>query len=228
MEQKIHVLLVEDEILVMEAIAALLALEPNICVVGKALTAAEALALAQQVALDVIILDLELPDRSGIEVAMVITQTNPVARVIMLTGHTDPQVIVAAFQAGAVGCVWKTQTAAALVAAIVRVHQGHSLIPPAVAALLLRQVNQTLNKPVSEPAFSETELRVLTRVAQGQGNKEIARALALSPATVGFYVSRLLRKLHLTNRTQATVYAIKQGLVTAPPFSGHRRNHKQD
>jgi DNA-binding NarL/FixJ family response regulator len=213
MQQKIRLMLVEDEAIVNEAICALLEMEESIAVVGKAATAATAVQQAHLLKPDVLLLDLHLPDRPGVEVIVELMGDNPALRILILTAYAADDEVVAAFRAGAVGYILKTQAITELVRAIEQATQGQSVLPPAVAHIMLRQLNR-LTEPTGRPALSGVERRVLVLVAQGLTNKEIARHLELSPMTVHAHVSAILSKLNVTNRTQAALFALKQGWVS--------------
>jgi DNA-binding NarL/FixJ family response regulator len=214
MEKQIRVLLVEDEAIVCEAICALLANEERITVVGKAMSAEAAVRKAHLLKPDVILLDLQLPDGSGVEVTQAIMAENPDACIVILTGCVDEGMMAAAFKSGAVGYVLKTQDITELVRAIENARQGQMSLHPKVAHMMVNKVGHSLRQYADEIALSEAEMRVLSFVAQGLANKEIAHRLGVSRMTVHVHVSSILSKLRLTNRTQAVLYALKRGWVT--------------
>ncbi|HMN30059.1 MAG TPA: response regulator transcription factor [Caldilineaceae bacterium] len=213
MNQKIRVLLVEDEGIVAEAIAALLEMEPGISVVGKAVSAEMCLRKAHALRPDVILLDLRLPDRPGVDVISALVADNPTVRIVIVTGYADEEEVATALRAGAVGYVLKTQAHTDLVQAIEHAYQGRSSIPPRIAKIMLQALNPP-KPPSAVRHLSEAERRILVYVAQGLENKEIARQLGLSRPTVHAHVSHILNKLELENRTQAALYAVKHGLVS--------------
>jgi DNA-binding NarL/FixJ family response regulator len=214
MQNKIRLLLVEDEIIVGEAICALLALEEDIMVVGHAIDAEMAVRKTRLLKPDVVLLDLHLPDQSGITVIEELTQKNPDTRVLILTAYADDNEVTAAFQAGAVGYLLKTQVIGDLVCAIRHAHQGQASIHPTIASIMLRKLNAARPSPATETPVSEAEMRVLLLVAQGLPDKEIARRLRLSQTTVVAHINSIMGKLQLTNRTQLALYALRQGLAT--------------
>jgi two-component system, NarL family, response regulator LiaR len=213
-EKPIRVLLVEDETIVGEAICALLADEEGIQIVGEAVSAEAAIRKARLLKPDVILLDLGLPDRPGIEVIPSVLQENPHAHILILTGCMDETEVAAAFRAGAMGYVLKTQAITDLVRAIEQAAQGQSLLHPRIARIMLSTLGQPSARLPVEQALSEAEMRVLRFVAEGLSNKEIARCLGVSRMTINVHVSSILAKLNLTNRTQAALYALRQGWVT--------------
>lgn len=213
MSDKIRVLVVEDEAIVAEAICALLDLEPDITVVGKALDGEAAVRKAQLLRPDVVLLDLHLPDKPGATVIAEITAACSETRVVAVTGHADDAEVAATFRAGAVGYVLKTQATTDLVRAIENAHAGLSCVPPRIARIMMNTFTAPpLRQVLADQPLSEAELRVLALVARGYQNKEIARQLGISRPTVHAHVSRILNKLDLGNRTQAAVYAQKMGL----------------
>jgi DNA-binding NarL/FixJ family response regulator len=222
MDKKIRLLIVEDETIVGEAICALLALEGDIMVIGQASTAEMAVRKARLLKPDVILLDLHLPDKSGIAVIEEIARTDPAMRVLVLTAYADDHEVAAAFKAGAVGYVLKTQMISDLVCAIRYTYQGQSSIHPAVASIMLRKLNTARPPSALATSVSEAEMRVLILVAQGLSNKDVARRLRLSQTTVVAHVNSIMSKLQLTNRTQVALYALKHGLTTLDAPQGYR------
>jgi DNA-binding NarL/FixJ family response regulator len=222
MQSKIRIMLVEDEAIVSEAICALLEMEASITIVGRADTAEVAVRKARLLKPDVLLLDMHLPDRSGVEVITELLRDNLAVRIVLLTAYAADEEVVAAFRAGAVGYVLKTQAITDLVRAIKQATQEQSALPSTVAHIILRQINRA-GEPTKRTLLSEAEWRVLALVAQGLANKEIARQLMLSRMTVNAHVSTLMGKLKVTNRTQAALYALKQGWVTleASPVQLH-------
>jgi DNA-binding NarL/FixJ family response regulator len=213
MSKQIRVLVVEDEAIVAEAICAILDLEPNIAVVGKAVDGEAAVRKAQLLHPDVVLLDLHLPDKPGTTVIAELIAQNSERRVVVLTGHVEDAEVAATFRAGAVGYVLKTQAITDLVRAIENAYAGLSCVPPRVARIMMNTFTApSLRQVLADQPLSEAELRVLALVARGYQNKEIARQLGISRPTVHAHVSRILNKLDLGNRTQAAVYAQKMGL----------------
>jgi DNA-binding NarL/FixJ family response regulator len=213
MDEQIRVLVVEDEKIVGEAIRALLEDAPGINVIDEATTGEAAIRKARQLKPDVILVDLLLPDKSGVEVIEEIMANDPGAHILVLTGFSDDSRVTAAFQAGALGYVLKTQATTELVQAIQTAYHGQSALHPAIATKLVRQLKRPLESVSEESLLSEPEERVLIGVARGFSNQEIAEELDLSLSTVRTHVSKILSKLNLENRTQAALYALKKGLV---------------
>lgn len=214
MDTKIRVLLVEDEKIVAEAICALLSTEPGLMVIAQAETGESAIRKARLVHPDVILLDLHLSDQSGVEVVTAIMQENPQARIVILTAFADEQEVAAAFRAGVIGYVLKTQAIDDLVKAIENAYEGRSCVPPNIARIMLSTLNPERKRCTQHVQLSDAELRVLSFVGKGLQNKEIAHLLGLSRQTVHGHVSHILTKLKLENRTQAAIYAYRQGITT--------------
>jgi DNA-binding NarL/FixJ family response regulator len=213
MPRKIRVLIVEDEVIVAEAICAILDMEPNITVVGKAINGEAGVRKAQLLRPDVVVLDLHLPDKPGAAVIAEIIAQRRDARVVVLTGHADDSEVAATFRTGAVGYVLKTQAATDLVQTIENAHADPSCVPPQIARIMLNTFTApSLRQLMADQPLSKAELRILALVARGYRNKEIAHQLGISCSTVHAHVSRILSKLNLENRTQAAIYAQRYGL----------------
>jgi len=223
-EKQIRVLIVEDEVIVAEALCALLDDQQHISVVGRASNAREAVQKARQLDPDLILLDLRLPDQLGIWVITELAQSRAKAKILVLSGHAENKEVVAAFKAGAIGYVLKTQAATEIVQAIDSAMADHSTMHPTVAQLMIDQLGQQKSETKTDNLLTATELCVLTGVAQGLRNKEIAHSLAISRVTVSIHISRILHKLCLENRTQAALYALKRGFVPLEVQPSHRLN----
>jgi two-component system, NarL family, response regulator LiaR len=213
MTEDIRVLLVEDELIVGEAIRALLEESEGIIVVDDAKTAEAAVRKARKLKPDVILVDLLLPDKPGIHVIETIMDEDPSARVLVLSAFSDDNRVAAAFQAGALGYVLKTQASEELVRAIQIAYHGQSSLHPSIATKLVRQLKRPPEPLPEESLLTEPEERVLVAVARGLSNQEIADELGLSLSTVRTHVSKILSKLHLDNRTQAALHALRKGMV---------------
>lgn len=214
MSNSISVLIIEDEKIVGEALRALLEEAEGIEVIAEAPNAATGIAMARQYEPDVILVDLLLPDKSGIQVIEEIIAENRSARILVLTAFSDDSRVAAAFQAGALGYLLKTQATTELVQAIQTAARGLSSLHPAIATKLVRQLKRPVDNSPNEVALSDPEERVLVYVARGLTNQEIAEELSISLSMVRTHVSRILSKLALENRTQAAIYALKKGLLS--------------
>ena len=202
---RISVLIVDDHEVVREGLRALLGRTPTLLVVGEAGTAADAVALARRHRPRVVLLDIRLPDGSGVEVCREIRAEVPDTRVLMLTSYADDEAVFASIVAGAAGYLLKQVRGQELVRAIEAVAAGQSLLDPTVtSSVLARMKALAAGGPRDElAALSAQEERVLELVADGKTNKEIAAARGLSDKTVKNYLSRVFEKLHLTRRAEA-------------------------
>jgi DNA-binding NarL/FixJ family response regulator len=186
--------------------------EPNLVVAGEAFTMAGAIRLAKKLNPDLILMDLRLPDGSGVEACREILAAQPGTRVIFLTSYSDDDSVLAAVLAGAHGYVLKEINSAALIDAIHNVAHGHSILDPSVterALTWLRDLGKEGRIPGTE-RLSPQEERVVMLVAEGQTNKEIAATLKLSDKTVKNYLANVFQKLHITRRAQAAAMFAKR------------------
>jgi DNA-binding NarL/FixJ family response regulator len=211
----IRVLLVDDHSVVRKGLRTFLAYDTELEVVGEAADGAEALSLAQELKPDVVLMDLLMPGMDGITATAEIRRSLPETEVLALTSVLEDASVVGAIRAGAIGYLLKDTQADALCQAIKAAAAGQVQLTPKAAARLM----QAISAPQSPEALTERETEVLQLLAQGQSNKQIARNLSVSEQTVKTHVSRVLAKLGVQSRTQATLYAIRAGLVT--PGSAH-------
>ena len=212
MKSPIRLLLVEDEFLVREAIAVLLEREKGITLVGQADTGTAAIRLARQCQPDVILLDLRLPDKAGVELIGELRQQDAAVRILVFTGYMVPHEVAAAFRAGADGYLLKTQTITELVRAIEQTYQGLTVLDSIVAPIILGRLTRQ-PQPATPSLLSPCEQDIVSLMAQGLSNQAIANQLALARSTVHCHISNILHKLHLTNRTQLALYALQHGWV---------------
>ena len=212
----ISVLVVDDHLIVRKGIRSLLATEPDLTVVGEATNGKEAITQTKALQPDVILMDLVMPEMDGIEAIKHITGHNPEARIVVLTSFATDEKVFPAIKAGALGYLLKDSAPEDLVHAIQQVYRGESSLHPTIARKLLQEMArppQPQKPPTTEP-LTERELAVLKLVAQGLSNQAIADELVISEATVRTHVSNILGKLHLASRTQAALYALREGLAS--------------
>ncbi|MDQ3007771.1 MAG: response regulator transcription factor [Chloroflexota bacterium] len=210
----LRILLVDDHEVVRLGIKALLARHSQFQVVAEAGTAEEAIQQALQHQPDVIVMDIRLPGKSGIVATEEITQKLPGTKVIMLTSFAEDDMLFDAIIAGASGYILKQIGSGELIRALEMVGRGESLLDPAVTQKVFQRLRQAERESRGSAfaAFSERELQVLALVAEGKTNREIAEQVFLSEKTVRNYVSSILAKLNLSNRSEATAFAIKSHL----------------
>jgi DNA-binding NarL/FixJ family response regulator len=203
----IRILIADDHPVVRAGLAAMLATESDLEVVGMAGTGNETVRLAMELEPDLVLIDLEMPGGGGLEAIERLRDADSAARIIVFTAFAREGEIMGAVKAGARGYLLKGAPREELFRAIRTVHAGLSLVEPAIAAKLLRRVRE------GERALTDREREVLAHLARGAANKEIARALSLSERTVKFHVGSILAKLEASNRTQAVAKARESGLV---------------
>ena len=215
MSGPIRVVVTDDHAIVRKGICALLATEPDIEVVGEAQNGEEAIAVAQEAKPDVILMDLVMPRMDGLEATRRITARQPRVRVLVLTSFDGDDKVFPSIEAGALGYLLKTSGPGELVRAIHQVHRGESALHPSIARRLLRQISKPPEPGPDTASLTGREIEVLRLVAQGHSNREISRRLVISESTVRTHVSNILAKLNVGSRTQAAVYALRQGLAPA-------------
>jgi two-component system response regulator DevR len=210
----LRILIVDDHEVVRLGLRALLDRHPDFTVVDEAGTAREALQKALFHRPDVVVMDIRLPGRSGIDACRDIVSQLPDTRVIMLTSYAEDELLFDAIEAGACGYVLKQIGSDDLVRAIEAVGRGEALLDPSVTRRVLERVREAARRDEAA-AFAdltEQELRVLALIAEGKTNREIARALYLGEGTVRNYVSSILSKLGVTNRAEAAAFAVRHNL----------------
>jgi len=221
MNDLIRVLIVDDHPLVREGLHAVIALEPDLEVVGEAADGLAAVRQAERLQPDVILMDLLMPGMSGGEAINEILaaqrRSHPAPRILVLTSVDDMGMLRATIQAGALGYVPKNAPTVELLEAIRAVHRGSVVLPAPLARVLLGNTPDSPPAPPPVAMLTEREIEVLTLVAQGLNNDDIARRLVISPRTASVHVSHILSKLGLENRTQAALHALRIGLVELPP-----------
>lgn len=212
MTSTISVLIADDHPVVRQGLASFLNLQPDIELVGQAADGREAVEKAVDLIPDVVLMDLEMPVLDGIEAIRRIRASCPSTKVVALTSYSDEGRLFAAVKAGAAGYLLKDTHPGEILRGIRMVSAGEALVSPAAAAKLMQEFAQGQADPTVE-RLTEREIDVLRLIARGLSNRDIAAELVLSEKTVKTHVSNILAKLHLVDRTQAALYAVKKRLV---------------
>ena len=214
MTKKIRLLVVDDHAVVRTGLSAWIESESDLVLIGEAADGTEAFEKALALKPDVILMDLVMPTKGGIEAINDIIQEQPEAHILVITSFSEKTKAIPAIQAGALGYIEKDTSPEEMLQAIRDVHQGKPWLSPEITRMLMRNSALKIASSSSIAALTERELEVLKLIAQGYADVDIADALVISKATVRFHVTNILNKLHLKNRTQAALYAIKEGYVS--------------
>jgi NarL family two-component system response regulator LiaR len=209
----IRILIADDHAVVRKGLITLIASEPGMEVVGEAADGIEAVSKARSLKPDVILLDMIMPRQNGIEAIRQIKQDDPQACILVITSFAEDQMIFPAIKAGALGYLLKDASPQQLLQAIYDVYKGESSLHPTIAFKLIRELNRSSDLPPTEDPLTERELITLKLVAQGLTNQEIADRLVISERTVANHIGSILSKLHVANRTQAALYALREGIA---------------
>lgn len=210
----IRVMVVDDHAIIRKGIKAMLELIPDVDMVGEAENGRDAIQQDEVLNPDVILMDLVMPDMDGIEAIRKIKSKRPEARILVLTTFAGEEMVFPAIKAGALGYHLKDSSPEALVEAIREVHRGEVSLHPVIARKVLAEISLPSEHPPTVEPLTPRELEVLRLLAQGYENHEIAGRLVISEATARTHVSNILGKLHLASRTQAALYALKEGLAS--------------
>lgn len=211
MSADIRILICDDHAIVREGLRSLITTEPGMVVVGEASDGEAAIQLQKALQPDVILMDLMMPRKDGISAIREIRSNSSSARILVLTSFAEDDQVFPAIKAGALGYLLKDASPIELLQAIREVHRGYSSLDPIIARKLIEELNRPQDNPLSPDPLSEREVDVICLIAAGLSNQEIADQLVISERTVRNHVGNILSKLHLANRTQAALYAIRMG-----------------
>lgn len=213
MAEHIRILIADDHAVVRHGLRALIATESDMELVGEAADGVEAVRLTASLQPDVILLDMAMPRKTGLEAIDDIKRDNSQARILVLTSFAEDDKVFPAIKAGAMGYLLKDTSPRELLQAIRDVHRGDVSLHPTIARKLVGELKRPSSLPPAEEPLTERETQVLALVARGMSNQEIAAALVIGERTVRTHISNILGKLHLANRTQAALYAQREGLT---------------
>jgi two-component system, NarL family, response regulator LiaR len=214
MSEPITVLIVDDHLLVRQGVRAFLETQPDIRVLADTGSGIEAIRLATELVPDVVLMDLVMPGMDGVEATRLLRRTSPRSQVLVLTSYHQDEHIFPAIRAGALSYLLKDVSPIELAEAVRKAARGEAVLHPRIAARVVQELHGARTEafnPFSD--LSERELEVLRLIADGMGNGEIAQQLVISEKTVKSHVSNILSKLHVADRTQAAVYAWREGVM---------------
>jgi two-component system, NarL family, response regulator LiaR len=213
MSERIRILIVDDHVLVRKGLRMLISGSPDMEVVGEASNGVEAVEQSQVVNPDVILMDLQMPRMGGIEAIREIKKRDPQMKILVLTSFADDDKVFPAIKEGASGYLLKDSLPSELMEAIQVIYQGQPFLHPMITERLMRGISHPETSHAREEKLTRREVEVLKHVAAGKSNHEIAEKLVVSERTIDTHLGSILSKLHLANRTQAALYAIKEGWV---------------
>jgi two-component system, NarL family, response regulator LiaR len=212
MMNTIRVLIVDDHPVVRKGLHCLLSEEPGFEVVGEAVNGRQAIEVVNQTHPDVVLMDLVMPEMNGVEAIRQITSHHSDVRILVMTSFNTDELVFPSIKAGALGYLLKESEPEDLLRMLRQVYRGELSLHPTIARKVIQELNRPSAGPLTPSPLTEREVEILHLLAQGMENKEIAHLLMLREATVRTHVSNILSKLHLANRVQATLYALRTGV----------------
>jgi two-component system, NarL family, response regulator LiaR len=211
--KKIRLLVVDDHTMVREGLAAILANYADIEVIGQASDGIQAMEIVSKEKPDVVLLDMKMPNQDGLTTIPKIRETSPNTRILVVTAFPDNELVYPAIKAGALGYILKDATRDQLVQSIRDVDQGRASLQPSIAVKLIQEINNPTELLYTADPLTRRELETIRLIARGLSNQEIADKLVVNERTIAKYVSSILDKLQLANRTQAALYALREGIT---------------
>ena len=213
MNKDIRVLIVDDHAVVRDGLNALFSAEPGMQVVGMAANGLQAVDMASELKPDVILLDLVMPEMDGVQATLRIKDKNPKARILILTSFAENHQVFSAIKAGAIGYLMKDTSSDQLIQAIQDTYYNRPALGPEIARKLMQDIQSPEKQSSIENPLTVREIEILQQIAMGKTNQQIADDLVVSERTVRTHVTNILAKLGLSNRTQAVLYALREGIA---------------
>ncbi|MBI9043758.1 MAG: response regulator transcription factor [Anaerolineaceae bacterium] len=210
----IRILIADDHTVVRQGIRTMLEPKVDLKLVGEAANGQEAIDQCKKLQPDVVLMDLLMPVKNGLEAIQEISKTHPLIHILVLTSFSEEEKVISALKAGAKGYILKDSSPQDLVQAIRDIHRGDMWLYPGMAPKIVQRLINPQKQTKSDPGLTEREIEVIKLVAQGFSNHEISVILGVGEGTVRFHVNHILSKLGLTNRTQAALYALREGLAS--------------
>ena len=211
--KKIRLLVVDDHTVVREGLAAILANYPDIEVIGQAADGIQAVEIIKKEKPDVVLLDMMMPNQDGLTSIPKIKEASPNTRILVVTAFAENDMVYQAIKAGALGFILKDATRDQLMQAIRDVNDGRASLQPSIAVKLIQEINHPTELLYTADPLTRRELETIRLIARGLSNQEIADELVVNERTIAKYVSSILDKLQLANRTQAALYALREGIT---------------
>jgi NarL family two-component system response regulator LiaR len=213
MNKEIRVLIVDDHAVVRDGLNALFSAEPGMQVVGMAANGLQAVDMASELKPDVILLDLVMPEMDGVQATLKIKEANPKARILILTSFSENHQVFSAIKAGAIGYLMKDTSSDQLIQAIQDTYYNRPALGPEIARKLMQDIQSPEKQSSIDNPLTTREIEILQQIAMGKTNQQIADDLVVSERTVRTHVTNILAKLGLSNRTQAVLYALREGIA---------------
>jgi two-component system, NarL family, response regulator LiaR len=211
--KRIRLLVVDDQTVVREGLAAILANYPDIEVIGQASDGIQAVEIIKREKPDVVLLDMMMPNQDGLTSIPKIKECSPNTRILVVTAFAENDLVYQAIKAGALGYILKDATRDQLMQAIRDVNEGRASLQPSIAVKLIQEINHPTELVYTADPLTKRELETIRLIARGLSNQEIADKLVVNERTIAKYVSSILDKLQLANRTQAALYALREGIT---------------